>query len=226
MVKRLTHLDVKLIENNARVGAAIALELQQLRDQNPKDASGALYHSARPEHLTSASQPKPDAATASYEPKTHDLSASLPPPSVLVFGSAAIDITSSSPTPLDPRTTTPGKIFISPGGVGRNIAEAAQRLLPLGAVRLVSAFGTTTSEKVDGNVEMPDALGILLQAEMAISGLRLDGLFGHPGGRTAACSLTLDKSDLVAGVADMGIVDALTPDKVRLAVQHELGSPN
>jgi pseudouridine-5'-phosphate glycosidase/pseudouridine kinase len=62
----------------------------------------------------------------------------LAPPSVLVFGSAAIDITSQPSTELIPGTTTPGSIFVSPGGVGRNIAEAAQKSLSPGSVKLVT----------------------------------------------------------------------------------------
>jgi pseudouridine-5'-phosphate glycosidase/pseudouridine kinase len=126
---------------------------------------------------------------------------------VQVFGSAAIDITTRPSIPLQPRTTTPGSILLTPGGVGRNIAEATQNLLPSGSVQLVSMIGTST-EGVDG-------FGKVLKLEMESSGMRVDGLV-EMSGRTAGCTLSLGmEGDLNDGVADMGIIEGLTPDRVR-----------
>jgi pseudouridine-5'-phosphate glycosidase/pseudouridine kinase len=126
---------------------------------------------------------------------------------VQVFGSAAIDITTRPSIPLQPRTTTPGSILLTPGGVGRNIAEATQNLLPSGSVQLVSMIGTST-EGVDG-------FGKVLKLEMEGSGMRVDGLVEMEG-RTAGCTLSLGmEGDLNDGVADMGIIEGLTPDLVR-----------
>jgi pseudouridine-5'-phosphate glycosidase/pseudouridine kinase len=126
---------------------------------------------------------------------------------VQVFGSAAIDITTRPSIPLQPRTTTPGSILLTPGGVGRNIAEATQNLLPPGSVQLVSMIGTST-EGVDG-------FGKVLKLEMESSGMRVDGLVEMEG-RTAGCTLSLGmEGDLNDGVADMGIIEGLTPDLVR-----------
>jgi pseudouridine-5'-phosphate glycosidase/pseudouridine kinase len=175
--------DVKLIENNARVGAAVALELAQLKRAH---ASQSVYRGV--------TIPEPE-------------SPSLPPPRVVVIGSAALDITSRS-RQVVPRTTTPGEIELTPGGVGRNIAEAAARALPAGAVQLVSPVGA-----VDG---APDAAGTLIRAEMAAVGMRTDGLIMKAGERSSACTLILGADgDLEAGVADMGIVERLGPDDVR-----------
>jgi pseudouridine-5'-phosphate glycosidase/pseudouridine kinase len=125
---------------------------------------------------------------------------------VQVFGSAAIDITTRPSIPLQPRTTTPGSILLTPGGVGRNIAEATQNLLPPGSVQLVSTIGTST-EGIDG-------FGKVLKLEMESSGMRVDGLV-EMSGRTAGCTLSLGmEGDLNDGVADMGIIEGLTPNLV------------
>ncbi|EIW69105.1 hypothetical protein TREMEDRAFT_68967 [Tremella mesenterica DSM 1558] len=159
----------------------------------------------------------------------------LPQPTVLVFGAAAIDITSSASKSLEDRTTTPGEIRVSPGGVGRNIAEAAQNLLPPNSVRLISAIGATIGKKdrdtTKDNLtrqgqkgeEITDDLGLILKSEMLRTGLRTDGLINHVGSRTASCSLMLEKQDLVVGVADMDIIHNLTPDKVIHAIEQTPG---
>ena len=148
------------------------------------------------------------------QPKAAVGQTSLPSPSVLVFGSAAIDLTSSSLLPLSPRSTTPGSIYLSPGGVGRNIAEAAQNLLPPSSVQLVSVIGRQNPAT---DVAEPDGLGKLLISELLDCGMRTDGLVMSDvaGKSTAACSLTLERDgDLVAGVADMGIIQTMTSEMV------------
>lgn len=150
----------------------------------------------------------------------------LPKPTVIVFGSAAIDITSSSPTALAPRTTTPGAIHLTPGGVGRNIAEAAHKLLSPCAVQLVSLVGSegqaaAASSSSATDLSVADGFGHVLMQEMAVAGMRVDGLTVAAGHRTAACSLTLESdADLVAGVADMGIIETLSAEQVRIRRQR------
>nr|XP_018264482.1 uncharacterized protein I303_02649 [Kwoniella dejecticola CBS 10117]OBR86640.1 hypothetical protein I303_02649 [Kwoniella dejecticola CBS 10117] len=180
-------LNVNLIENNARIGAEVAVKLSEF--------SHTAHQSTKTNKIVKLTQ-SPNAKI----PTPIDAE-NLPPPRVLVFGSAAIDLTSTSPLPLVPRTTTPGTVFVSPGGVGRNIAEAAQNLLPS---------------------HTPDSFGKLLMLELAASGLRTDGLIGKNGRSTAVCSLTLEKNgDLVAGVADMGIVETLDPSKVESIIRDQ-----
>ncbi|WVQ94451.1 hypothetical protein IAU59_001530 [Kwoniella sp. CBS 9459] len=268
-------LNVKLIENNARVGSEVAVKLADLyrslshsRDrEEDQHASNALYsHEAVSPWSGSSATPasasmSTQLSTASHQPVAPlnkagpSASASpLPTPRVLVFGSAAIDLTSTSTHTLVPRTTTPGSVFVSPGGVGRNIAEAAQNLLPPNTVQMISAFGSASGvssstdrsatlngaisdSSADGtilrsgaapadvvqtsrSVGEPDAFGKLLMLEFASAGLRTDGLIGTDGRSTAVCSLTLERDgDLVAGVADMGIVETLTGDAVEKAIR-------
>jgi pseudouridine-5'-phosphate glycosidase/pseudouridine kinase len=206
----LIRLDVKLIENNAHVGGRVAAELAKMQEQDDEShASSSLYISDSPasspstRSRSSASSPTQTAPPAA-------VTAALPAPSVIVFGSAAIDITSTTSVPLSPRSTTPGSIYLSPGGVGRNIAEAAQSLLPAHAVQLVSLIG------VSGEDGTPDGFGKVLLAEMESVGMRTDGLVQSGGGAsTAACTLALEPDgDLVAGVADMGIVETMGSEVV------------
>lgn len=189
-----THADIKLIENNAHVGAQVA--------------------SAMAGRASSQFMPVPSVETPTATPTP------LPFPRVIVFGSAAIDITAAAPRALVERTTTPGTITLSPGGVGRNIAHAAQKLLPEGDVQLIAAVGGG-----DGQGR-PDRLGLLLQQSMAENGLRTDGLQVVAGARTAACNLVLENSgDLVGGVADMAVAEALTDSAVSKVLRHDAPSP-
>jgi pseudouridine-5'-phosphate glycosidase/pseudouridine kinase len=119
-----------------------------------------------------------------------------------------MDLTSASAS-HSPGTTTPGTIQLTPGGVARNIAEAAQNLLPAHEVLLVSPVGT--QEGTQGEV---DTLGYILKHALGAAGLRTDGLVPLQGA-TPACALLLAGGDLVGGVADMGLVETLDAATVR-----------
>jgi pseudouridine-5'-phosphate glycosidase/pseudouridine kinase len=187
------------------------LQKQGSSSQESEHASSSLYSG-----FGSGRDPKQNPQTKiNTEIKT------LPPPLVQVFGSAAIDITTRPSIPLEPRTTTPGSIILTPGGVGRNIAEAAQALLPDHSVQLVSPIGSspspsfTESELDTGEI---DGFGKVLISEMDAAGMRTDGLLPSLKGRTAGCTLSLGmEGDLNDGVADMGIVEELTPEVVSLS---------
>ncbi|RXK41433.1 hypothetical protein M231_01339 [Tremella mesenterica] len=209
-------LNVKLIENNAAVGAAVALELNKLEKNEKINATSIAYYTTRGSS-SSDSAPQQSGGNGRDDGQNE----TLPQPTVLVFGAAAIDITSSASKSLEDRTTTPGEIRVSPGGVGRNIAEAAQNLLPPNSVRLISSIGATILPR--STVEITDDLGLILKSEMLRMGLRTDGLINHVGSRTASCSLMLEKQDLVVGVADMDIIHNLTPDKVIHAIEQTPG---
>jgi pseudouridine-5'-phosphate glycosidase/pseudouridine kinase len=174
--------------------------MAKLRQSTSAHASSSNYY---PGMSLASKSFSPSQAGAT---KTQTTELEFSPPMVQVFGSAAIDITTRPSIPLQPRTTTPGSILLTPGGVGRNIAEATQNLLSPGSVQLVSMIGTST-EGVDG-------FGKVLKLEMESSGMRVDGLVEMEG-RTAGCTLSLGmEGDLNDGVADMGIIEGLTPDLV------------
>jgi pseudouridine-5'-phosphate glycosidase/pseudouridine kinase len=140
----------------------------------------------------------------------------LPQPKVVIFGSAAIDITAkASPSSSSIlHTTALGQISYTAGGVGRNIAECSTKLLPPGSVVMVSAIGSSSLTGEAGTSEA-DAFGAMLINEMSGVGMRTDGLVLREGMGTGVCNLILgNEGGLVAGVADMDVVETVTENEV------------
>ena len=142
------------------------------------------------------------------------------PTKLAVIGSAAVDITANAvlanSTGLGRHSTTPGTVSLTLGGVARNIAEAAHRVLasiPKGAQHplLISPVGL-------------DSFGKLLISETTAIGMRTDGvLTSSSDQRTAVCNMMLDNTgELMSGVADMGITETFGPEEVLLF--HRRGS--
>lgn len=144
------------------------------------------------------------------------------PAKLVSIGSTNVDITAqaapetASDTILGQHSTLPGAVTLSLGGVSRNIAEAAHRVLSptndatqvaSGDVLLVSALAR-------------DAFGRLLVEETARMGMRTDGLLeaaAADGARTAVCNMVLDgQGGLMGGIADMDVMRLLEKDKVRI----------
>lgn len=125
---------------------------------------------------------------------------------VVVIGGAAMDVICQQSTPRssgfnDSPTTVPGEIKFFAGGVARNIAEAAHRILNT-SKRLLETPVMLISPLAD------DHAGQALVADCDRLGMRTDGLLFKPG-RTAICSQILDlNGDLLTGVADMSIMEA------------------
>ncbi|EJT47357.1 hypothetical protein A1Q1_03828 [Trichosporon asahii var. asahii CBS 2479] len=199
-------LNIALIQNNAHVGAQLVREIWAQREQDfqkAQNASSSAYFPS-PGAQPASSSPKRQLESLAQIPDLPDSPDSqqapvLPDPSVVVFGSAAVDITAS--TALDhPGSTSPGSVQLTAGGVGRNLARAAQALLPDNAVQLVSPVGT-------------DGLAAVLKSEMADGALRTDGLLPREG-RTASCVLFLSAGELSHGVADMSIVETLSASDI------------
>jgi sugar/nucleoside kinase (ribokinase family) len=118
--------------------------------------------------------------------------------SVLVFGCAALDITASTSL-RSPNSTSPGTVRFSSGGVGRNMAEAAHRVL-----------STSTSDKGSrptvGLVAplQDDAAGHLLKMQLKSS--RMTDYFIFPStseasSPTAVLQLDATTNDLVEEIA-------------------------
>lgn len=129
---------------------------------------------------------------------------------LVVIGSAAVDITSQA-REVDPslatHSTVPGAVTVSLGGVGRNVAEAAHRVLsgseqPSRASVLLSPVGE-------------DAFGRLLVEETERLGMRTDGLLPLQTHRSAVCNMVLDgMGNLMSGVADMDVILSLDNEVV------------
>ncbi|KAI5454417.1 hypothetical protein NCC49_004470 [Naganishia albida] len=202
--------NIALIENNARIGGRIAAELNALK-RGPAAGSVSEQRFGEEIRIDAYHQFLHTGLDLPMIPPTSPTAhASNAPPEILVFGSAAIDITSrirSGDVSSAMHSTAPGQLNLTPGGVGRNIAECASRLSG-GKVMLVSAVG---AQDVGGETAV-DSFGLILDREMKNAGMRTDGLLTGKGGtRTAVCNLILDdKAGLVVGVADMDIVESIT----------------
>ncbi|KAG1864257.1 Indigoidine synthase A like protein-domain-containing protein [Suillus subalutaceus] len=190
--------NVALIENTALVGGQIAVEYAKLaRDRHDQDQCYQVTGiRENPDELHSASDVTSSGTIDDLKGQP------VPNASLIVVGCAAVDITSQPLTDSDfgHQSTSPGKVSISLGGVGRNIAEAAHRVLSSysnefsAATLLVSPVGD-------------DSFGRLLSEETRMLGMRTDGLIPVHGGRSSVCSLLLEESGgLRAGVADMDLV--------------------
>lgn len=125
---------------------------------------------------------------------------------LVIVGSAAMDITSRAheqpgmqTTPL--HSTTPGSVSLSPGGVGRNIAEATHRIL---------SKKSGSQNPVLVSLVGEDVIGGVLRNELSRIGMRTDGLISTPGKASAVCNMVLDtEGGLITGVAGMDIIESL-----------------
>ncbi|KAG1833737.1 indigoidine synthase A-like protein [Suillus variegatus] len=190
--------NIALVENTALVGGQIAVEYAKIAgDRHDQDQCYPVTGiRGKPDEPHSASDVASSGTTDDFKGQP------LPNASLVVVGCAAVDITSQPLTDSDlgHQSTFPGKVSMSLGGVGRNIAEAAHRVLSShsdessAATLLVSLVGD-------------DSFGRLLSEETRMLGMRTDGLIPVRGGRSSVCSLLLERSGaLRAGVADMDLV--------------------
>ncbi|KAI0375081.1 indigoidine synthase A-like protein [Pilatotrama ljubarskyi] len=194
--------NIALIENTAFVGGQIAVAYSQLsNERHPKNSYPHVPNSTAPLSASAAAEPSKRA--------------DQPPAKLVIVGSAAVDITArADPVPgaaganNNLHTTAPGVVTLSAGGVGRNVAEAAHRILTSysnelsTATALVSPIGE-------------DIFGKLLMSETSRIGLRTDGFIRMSKARTAVCNMVLDSAGgLTGGVADMDIIRTLDAAKI------------
>ncbi len=120
--------------------------------------------------------------------------------SFTVFGGATMDHAAATSGPPVLGASNPGAARISPGGVGLNVARDLARLGQ--PVRLVARVGADT-----------DGEAIIMAARMD----RVDTAWigAAPTARTATYRAAFDdKGGLIIGIADMAVMDELTPAKV------------
>ncbi len=119
---------------------------------------------------------------------------------IAVFGAANVDISASSQTAVLPGDSTPGRVTTTAGGVARNIAENLARL-GLNA-HLISAVGV-------------DVQGQFLLDHTRRVGVDVSKCSIFPGQATGSY-LSLNQPDgaSMAAVADMAVLDSLTPEKL------------
>lgn len=119
---------------------------------------------------------------------------------IVVLGGANVDLTGQSSAAFLPGDSNPGSLRQSAGGVGRNIAENLARLGH--SVSLISLIGR-------------DPGGDWLSERIRLAGIGVDGLLRDPDLPTSTYLAMNDANgQLIGAIADMGITDALTPERL------------
>ena len=119
-------------------------------------------------------------------------------PYAVVCGGVNIDIGAHSFAPLRGKDSNPGKVELSLGGVGRNIAHN-MRLLGVNVCLLTAIGGDSRASQVEQSCR---ALGIDLSHALRV-----------PEGRTSTYVFVGDSDgDMAVAVSDMEICEKLTPD--------------
>ncbi|EUC65370.1 indigoidine synthase A family protein [Rhizoctonia solani AG-3 Rhs1AP] len=199
--------NVALLENNARIGARIAVEYAKLK-ANRIDEATSSYQSVFINTPTSKAS----------------IQATKSP--LVVVGAAAMDITAQPTISHIPGThsTSPGIVRMSPGGVARNVTEAAHRVLKV----LSPASEFEAKRPLLISPVGQDTFATALTFETESRGMRVDGLlkFSSPSVRTAVCNMFLDaKGDLQMGVADMGSMAEIETGLTKVLEKLEAAAP-
>ncbi|KAF8961029.1 indigoidine synthase A-like protein [Flammula alnicola] len=195
--------NIALLKNTALIGGQIAVHYQKLINESFHDSGDHFLSHA----LSHGKKPTPSPLGHFPDHKNADLH--QPSASVVVIGSAAVDITAqelpNTNAALAVHSTAPGHIRVSLGGVGRNIAEASHRVMQAKYPALSSVLLAPVGY---------DGLGHILVDEMTQFGMRTDGLV-RTDKQTAVCNMVLDSNGtLVGGVADMSIMESVNLDEI------------
>ena len=214
--------NIALVRNNARVAAQLAVELAEINaadaaaERTEAEAEAARARSVRAARLAIAAEgggngggresggvgtPWGSGGARYFSTRTSASDSRDRSREALVFiGGAAID-TLARPYPgarLHLQTSNSGVVTQSAGGVARNIAEVVGRLGGV-PVRLLTALGE-------------DSAAMLVRAACARAGIDVTSIAVPHGARTAAYNALLDgDGELVAAIADMSVLDQLTP---------------
>lgn len=123
-------------------------------------------------------------------------------PGVVVIGGANMDMKAQSAAPAAMATSNPGHASMTPGGVGRNIAENLARLGD--RVDLVSVVGR-------------DSLGAGLLERTVAAGVGIEHVL-RTDRPTGTYTAILDASgELILAIADMEAMEELSPDRLQSA---------
>ncbi|CAK7329730.1 unnamed protein product [Dovyalis caffra] len=120
----------------------------------------------------------------------------------VVIGGMVLDIHATPSLPLNPRTTTPGKVHYVLGGVARNIAECMSKLGT--KPYMISALGN-------------DMAGKLLLEHWNSASLSTEGIMKHQDIKTPViCNIFDTEGELAAAVASVEAVEKfLTPSWIQ-----------
>ncbi|MGH9134993.1 MAG: carbohydrate kinase [Ilumatobacteraceae bacterium] len=120
-------------------------------------------------------------------------------PGVVVIGGSNLDVKARSAAPATAGTSNPGHGSMTPGGVGRNIAENLARLGT--HTHLVTVVGR-------------DAMGDSLLAQTSAAGVRLEHVHRTDLPTGTYTALLDADGELIVAVSDMGATAALGPEQV------------
>ncbi|KAL7266985.1 hypothetical protein RUND412_010445 [Rhizina undulata] len=167
-----------LVLNNAKIGAQMAVELAKLEGGDITNAMPAFFSHKNETALNASSVPALNCKT-----------------DILVVGSIAVDVSCDAASAKQPslNTSNPAKITESLGGVGDNVALAAQYFGA--AVRLVSCVGD-------------DISGKWVLEQMKANGMDTRGIKvveARSTARYVACNDS--KGNLFTAAADMSIIE-------------------
>lgn len=123
-------------------------------------------------------------------------------PYVVVIGGANMDLHAQARADLVPGSSNPGSSQLSPGGVGRNVAEVIARLGT--RCYLVSAVGD-------------DPLGTELVAHTAEAGVDVSHVRQRPVLTGTYAAILSPAGELVVAVADMAATELISPLAVEAA---------
>ena len=119
---------------------------------------------------------------------------------VFVIGAVNMDLAGTPTNPLREGDSNPGRITLTPGGVGRNIAENLSLLDR--KVSLITIMGN-------------DPYAQMIRDHCLKAGIDLQYSFTDPQEKTSAyLCINGQNGDLNVAVSDMSICDRLTPDKL------------
>ncbi|EOR01901.1 hypothetical protein J056_003577 [Wallemia ichthyophaga EXF-994] len=251
------HSNIALVENNARIGAQIAVHYHRLLEDKEKDdrvgekmypVGGSSGLGALSGLSDAPSTPQTQAnvrarAIAETEaamiaksgvkvgakvnanaqkdiPHTHTPSHTSAPADIVIIGAAAIDVTAQYDSKSEPHSTSPGRVTVSAGGVGRNIAEAAGRVLR-GAAGGKSAILIAPVGGSNTNTSTADLLANSLRSSAAALHMRTDGFVDPPHNTlTPVVNLLLDnEGELREGVASFDALDQMPFSEVEKVLE-------
>ncbi len=118
---------------------------------------------------------------------------------VVVVGGSNVDVVARPDARPVAATSNPGRVTVTPGGVGRNVAENLARLGT--PCHLVSAVGA-------------DAHGDLVLAATSAAGVDVEHVRRVPAATGTYLALLDDAGELVGAVSDMAATAHLTPEDV------------
>jgi pseudouridine kinase len=118
-------------------------------------------------------------------------------PNVCIIGGANVDIIGIPEGSFTPRDSNPGRVSISCGGVGRNIAENLSHL------GITTSFITALGDDLNGE---------LILNQSAISGINMEGSIIISNHSTSVYLAILDENrDMLSAVSHMDIYEKMTP---------------